>query len=58
MINVKVEREYYGIDIGIINGVGQAVEDLTKLCLKDNNLVLVYDLNEAMFRARVSLRRS
>lgn len=33
------------------------MEDLTKLCLKDNNLVLVHDLNEAMFRARVCLLR-
>lgn len=31
------------------------MRDLAKLCLEDNNLVLVHDLNEAMFRARVCL---
>ena len=31
------------------------MEDLTKLCLEDNNLVLVHDLKEAKFRARVCL---
>lgn len=31
------------------------MKDLTELCLQDNNLVLVYGLNEAMLRARVCL---
>ena len=31
------------------------MSDLKKLCLEDNNLVLVHDLNEAMVRARIEL---
>ena len=31
------------------------MSDLKKLCLQDNNLVLVHDLNKAMVEARVSL---
>ena len=33
------------------------MKDLTELCLQDNNLVLVHDLNEAMIEARVCLLR-
>ena len=33
------------------------MKEMTKLCLQDNKLVLVHDLNEAMFRARVQLLR-
>ena len=31
------------------------MNDLTKLCLKDNNLILVHDLKEAMTEAHISL---
>lgn len=31
------------------------MNEMTKLCLQDSNLVLVHDLREAMFRARVCL---
>ena len=31
------------------------MNDLKELCLKDNNLVLVHDLSEAMIEAKISL---
>ena len=34
---------------------GAYMNDLTKLCLKDNNLLLVHDLKEAMTEAHISL---
>ena len=47
---VRLVRKLTGTDIG-----GAYMNELSKLILENNNLVLVHDLNEAMIDAKVSL---